>query len=150
MGLRLYNQPSSFFDDFFTDYRGSKPNLVNRSFKEAALTNISEDDQRYLLSVEAPGFKNEQLSIDYHDDILTIKGKKESEEKCDKETYHLIERRMNQFERSFKIPGVEDQKIEASFDHGVLKILMPKKRQEKAKKIKIGQGKSFGIHAKDD
>ncbi|MDH5414792.1 MAG: Hsp20/alpha crystallin family protein, partial [Flavobacteriaceae bacterium] len=69
---------------------------------------------------------------------LTLKGKREFEKETKKEDFHRIERSYGSFYRSFTLPNYVDQdKIEAKHDKGLLKITMPKRPELKPKKIKI-------------
>jgi HSP20 family protein len=76
------------------------------------------------------------------DGVLTIRGRKEAERKEENENYHLTERENGSFERSLRLPpNVDQSKIAASFDKGVLNIDMPKaaEAQSKTRQIPIGR-----------
>lgn len=140
--LRIYERPSfPVFEDFFGDfYRPFSEKISN--FHTPA--NISETKEHYLVSVEAPGFEKGELEIDYADGILNVSGEKEVNEKSKDDNYRLLERRLNNFKRSFRIADVNASKVEASYDSGILNIILPKKEAAKPKKISIGEGKNFG------
>lgn len=102
---------------------------------------ISETDKEMEITVELPGMTEKDVDLEIHNGVLTIKGeKKEEKEKKDK-TYHRMERTYGSFQRSFSLPPtVDEDKVEADFENGILTITLVKKRAEEPakKKIKIG------------
>jgi HSP20 family protein len=101
---------------------------------------VVEKDRAYELSAELPGLGEKDVEVKLADNVLTISGeKKEEKEEKDKD-YYRSERRYGSFQRAFELPpGVDQGKIEASFQKGVLKITLPKsvEAQSKEKKIPI-------------
>jgi HSP20 family protein len=103
-------------------------------------TDIDESDKDYTVSVELPGLDAEDVDLAVTDDMLTIKGEKKSEREEEEKGYHLTERSYGSFERSFRLPeAVDAGKIDATFDKGVLKIVLPKRPEalKKARKITV-------------
>lgn len=101
---------------------------------------VSEDDDAVVIKADLPGLEEKDLDVSWDDGILTIKGerKSESEEKDEKTKYHLIERSYGSFQRSLSLPAnVDDGKIRAKFENGVLEIEAPKKPETKKKSKKI-------------
>src|SRR5690606_15026177 len=75
--------------------------------------------------------------------ILTISGEKrqDREESDEKHRWHLSERRYGQFSRSFVLPrDVEQDNIEATFENGVLRVVIPKSERARRRKIEIRGG----------
>ena len=75
--------------------------------------------------------------------MLSLKGEKKSERDEKKETYHLVERSYGSFERSFRLPdSADDAQIKADFNKGVLRVVVPKRREavKAEKKIPVGKG----------
>lgn len=102
---------------------------------------VKESDHTVTISAELPGLAEDDVDVTVRNGMLTIKGEKSEEKKEDKENYHLTERRYGEFQRSFKIPdGVDESKIKAAFEKGVLTITMPKSKDggSQERKIKIG------------
>jgi HSP20 family protein len=105
-------------------------------------TDVAETDKGFRMTVELPGMDEKNVSISVADGVLTIRGRKEAERKEENENYHLTEREYGSFERSLRLPPTVDQsKIAASFDKGVLNIDMPKaaEAQSKTRQIPIGR-----------
>lgn len=106
-------------------------------------TDIDESDKEYTVSIELPGLDAGDIDLSVGDNMLTVKGEKKSEREEEEKGYHLAERSYGCFERSFRLPeGVDTEKIDASFDKGVLKITLPKhaEARKKARKISVKAG----------
>ncbi|NPA39745.1 MAG: Hsp20/alpha crystallin family protein [Thermodesulfobacteria bacterium] len=99
---------------------------------------VSETDDAVIVKVDVPGVKPEDMEISLVDNVLVIKGEKKREEEEKKENFYRMERFYGSFMRSIQLPcEVEVDKIEANYKDGVLKIILPKKPEEKKKVIKI-------------
>lgn len=102
--------------------------------------NISEADNEFTVTAELPGLSAKDVTVDYCDGVLTIRGEKEQEEtrKEDDRKYYRWERQFGSFQRSFPFPGGIDQsKIVAEFKDGVLTVHMPKAEEAKVKHQQI-------------
>ncbi|SFC59869.1 HSP20 family protein [Alkalibacterium subtropicum] len=119
-----------FFDDTFDQVLGE-----TGSFK----TDIIEDDKEYTVEAELPGMDKENIELDYHDNILSISGKQESETKEeDKErNYIRRERSTRSFSRQFLIRDVDEDNISARFNNGILEVKLPKKESDKPENKRI-------------
>ncbi len=149
-GLR--DEMNHLFDDFFTGFERRAPSLF-RHYEPGWLlgrhrgemvpaVDVAEDDKAVRLTAELPGMKEEDVEVVLRDDMLTVKGKKTSERKEEKETYHLTERRYGAFERTFRLPeAAQADKIDATFADGVLTVTVPKKAEARTaeKKIKVAK-----------
>jgi HSP20 family protein len=105
--------------------------------------NVEETKDELVLSAELPGMKEEDVSIELENNVLTISGEKSEErtEGDEERRYHVWERRYGAFQRSFTLPRtVRAETIRASFDGGILTIHMPKSEEAKTRKIAIGKG----------
>ena len=101
---------------------------------------IVEKDDALVATAELPGVTLKDLDITLEDGVLSIRGEKkeEKEEKTDSDRYHMWERRYGAFQRSFTLPqAVDAGKISASFENGVLTILLPKTEKAKVQGRKI-------------
>ena len=100
--------------------------------------NVTEDENFFHLEAETPGMKDNDIGIEVHNDVLTIKGHKENNSETEKEHYHIREFNSQSFERSFKLSDrVDTDKVSAKIDNGVLKVDLPKHEQIKPKKIEV-------------
>lgn len=99
---------------------------------------VSETPDAYIVRVELPGVKREDIEVTLQDDILTIKGKKERSEEHKSEEMHFAERVYGEFVRSLRIPSdVKTDAIEASYKDGVLEIRLSKDERKKPRRIEV-------------
>ena len=111
-----------------------------RTFTESWLpsVDISETKDNFVVKAELPGLEAKDVNVSISGDILTIKGEKKAEEEEKDEHYHRIERYSGSFQRVFQLPsGVIADKIEATFDKGVLKVTLPKVEEAQKKEIEV-------------
>lgn len=134
--LDFPNVPRSFsnlLDDFFNDVVASDSGRVY-----VPSLDVYETDAHYHIQLSLPGMKKEDINIDLQDRRLTITGERK-EEIDDKTTkYHVREMRCGSFERSIMLPNNIDQdKISARFEDGILKLDVEKKEKQVNKQIKV-------------
>lgn len=102
--------------------------------------NVAETKDEFTVTAELPGMKLENISVDFTDGMLTIRGEKidERTEKEDDKTYYMWERRFGTFQRTLPFPGgLDDKKIAAEFKDGVLTVHLPKAEAAKPKRQSI-------------
>lgn len=100
---------------------------------------IQETTDSYRLVAELPGLTKEDIDITLENNVLRLSGERKFEKDAKKEGYHRIERVYGTFARAFTLPSqVNHDKVEASFENGVLTISVPKAEQAKPRKIAIG------------
>ena len=94
---------------------------------------IYEKDNKYYIEMEVPGFKKEDIDISLKDGNLTVKAEKKmsNEEKDDDKKYLRKERSYMRTERSFNLGNIDEENIDASFENGVLNIVIPKAEENK-------------------
>lgn len=99
---------------------------------------VKEDDKAYHVTADLPGLNEKDVDVTFDDGLLTIRGEKKIERDEKKDTWHVVERSYGSFARQVSLPANIDQdKIEAAFDKGVLKITLPKQPAEQAAAKKI-------------
>jgi HSP20 family protein len=97
-------------------------------------SDIYETDSEYLIAIDLPAIDRGALQIDVDDNRLSVKGTRV----IDEPKQHRTERPRGKFLRTFSIPGSVDQgKIGAEYKDGVLQIRLPKRIEQKSKKIDI-------------
>lgn len=103
----------------------------------------TEDRQKYVLEASLPGFKPEDLQITAVGDTITIHVGKKEAKKEEKANYVRRERAETEMTRSVALPtAIDSDKIEAAYEHGILKLSIPKADQVKPRQINI-QTKEF-------
>ena len=108
----------------------------------APALDISERKDAYLVTVELPGIAADDLQITMEDGLLTIQGEREFAQESS-EQFHRVERRYGAFRRSITLPAqVQAEQIEATFDNGMLEIVVPKAEEAKPKRIQVRPGRA--------
>jgi HSP20 family protein len=103
---------------------------------------VIESEDAVKLKAELAGMKPEDIKIEVQDNVLTLSGERRFEEEVKEDKYYRIERRYGSFSRSIALPqDVDETKIEANYEGGVLEVVAPKREQVKPKKIEIGVSK---------
>jgi HSP20 family protein len=100
--------------------------------------NVAETDKALEVTADIPGVEAKDIDVQLKDGVLTIKGEKKFEKDEKQKDYHVVERSYGMFERAFTVPtDILADKVEASFDKGVLKVVLPKAPEAQAKVQKI-------------
>ncbi len=127
----LVRRPESIMDKFFEDFT---PTNLGRNL------DIYKKDNAYVVEVDLPGFKKEDITVDYHDDILTINASATEEENQDNEKdYVYRSRKSSSVTRRIRFEEIDHEGITGSFENGVLKLELPLAKEEvvEAKRIEI-------------
>ncbi len=133
----LQDRMSRLFEDAIHG-RAREKAETGDEFEQADWTpaaDIYESEANYLIAIDLPGIDRSTLSIDLDDDRLVVKGGRllEGEAKG-----HRRERPRGKFLRTFSLPGsVNQSEIVAEYKDGVLQIDLPKRKEQKAKRIEI-------------
>jgi len=107
----------------------------------APALDISERKDAYLVMAELPGIEPDDLQITMEDGLLTIQGERQFAQESSEQQFHRVERRYGAFRRAITLPAqVQADQIEASFDNGVLEIVVPKAEEAKPKRIQVRPG----------
>ena len=143
--LDFKRQMNSLFDDFFERPFGLSPFLgeTNLMSDFAPRLDISETEKEISISAELPGLEPEDIHISLDHNTLTFSGEKRAEKEEKGKRFHRVERSYGSFHRSIPLPDeVNEDKIDATFKRGVLKVKLPKTQaaQQKSKRITIKSG----------
>ena len=133
--LGLREEMNMLLGDFFSsDGRGDETTFV----RWAPRVDIAEENGNYELVADLPGLKKDDIKVEIHDNILTLRGEKKLDEEKKEKNYRLAERFYGEFVRAFTLPeNVNRDQIEAEFKDGVLKLTIPKTEQPKPKQIEV-------------
>ena len=114
---------SSMLDRFFNESVNSRGSMATFT----PHVDTSETEQNYEIEVSLPGLKKDDIQVDFHDGRLTITGERRFTDEKKSKKYHLIESQYGSFTRSFYLPDtINAEAIEADYDDGVLRIVVPK------------------------
>ena len=98
---------------------------------------VLETETAFVLKASIPGVSPDDVEITFQDDVMTIAGERKADETI-KADYHLCERHVGKFSRSLRFnTPVNSDNIEATYQHGVLTLNIPKAEAVKPKKIAI-------------
>ena len=101
---------------------------------------VYETKDEFIVELEVPGYREEELGIEVSDHTLTVKGEREEIKEETEKTYHLHERLEKKFERRFELPAKADTgKVKAIFKEGVLEVHAPKAKTAIPKKVPIAK-----------
>ena len=141
--LTLQNRMNSVFQDYTR--REGEADSMAAAF--APPVDIYEDTHKIVLTLEAPGLKQEQFDIQVENNTLTVRGERKFEAEQKEENYHRVERRYGSFYRAFTLPQtVNTEQVQASYDAGILRIELAKRAEARPKQIKVSVG-SKGVSA---
>ncbi|MGZ3794686.1 MAG: Hsp20/alpha crystallin family protein [Bdellovibrio sp.] len=131
-GSNLINQ----FEDFFNDFdRGLTSTAGKPAYDFLPPIDLQEDENAFLVTIDLPGMKKNEIKIDCTDNVLTISGERVRDLKGESK---YTERPYGTFLRTFTLPSqVDVNSIKAVFEDGVLKVSLPKSEESKARTIKI-------------
>jgi HSP20 family protein len=136
-GRHPFNQIQRRMNRLFEDFlqpEEEEGQIVNW----APRVDVTEHDDRYEVVVELPGLGKEEVKLELHNNILTISGEKKSESEKKERNLFVCERLFGSFRRSFQFPTqINQEKIDADFQNGVLTIKLPKVEEAKPKSIEI-------------
>jgi len=133
----LQNQMNRLFETALHGWPGeSNGTTGTTSWIPAA--DIYESDSELVVNLDLPGVDPKMVDLRVENNVLTIRGERQFEEKQNKENYHRVERSYGAFARSFTLStSVDPEKIRANYKAGVLSITLPKAEAAKPKRIQI-------------
>ncbi len=127
---------SNWIDEVFEDAL-NWPRINNSGFVPEL--NVYETATEFEVSVALPGMNKDDIKISFNSGVLTISGERKMESEDKEKRYHRIESRFGKFSRSLPLPKdvVNQDKISAKYENGVLNVIIPKVKEKAAKKIKV-------------
>ena len=128
----LYN-PFRDMDEFEKRFFASPFGFFENGVLDEFKTDVKDEGDRYELEADLPGFDKKDIHLDISGDVLTIRAERHSEheEKEKKGKYVRCERSYGAYSREFDLSGVQSDAITAKYHDGVLKLTLPKKKEDK-------------------
>ena len=135
MNLVTFN-PEQALDRFFdTDRFFGFPHAHGEQPTVLPKVNVIEKDEAFYLEAETPGMTQKDVSIEFHDGVLTLKGHREESSQSDERNYRIREFSKQSFSRNFRLSDqIDSENVVARMDQGILRVTLPKKEQTKPKK----------------
>ncbi len=125
------------FEDFDKNF-GELSQAFGQAKGFVPAIDVYQDKDSVTVETPLPGIDPEKVDISIENDVLTIKGESEQKKEVDEKEYYRKEVRAGSFFRSVALPThVIGDKAEASYDNGILKIVIPKAPESKPKTIKV-------------
>lgn len=132
---RIYRIFDQAFNDFVSPLTSSEE-VGERAWIPAV--DVLESEETLTVTAELPGMRKEDVDITLEDGVLKISGERHFEKDDERESYRRIERAYGRFSRAFTLPrNVDRSRVEAQFDNGLLRIVLPKSEDARARKIDI-------------
>lgn len=126
---------SNLIDDLFDG--DHLPSVFNSSFNHGLSlpkVNIKETKDDYFVEMAVPGFKKSDFNIDLDNHVLSISTEHKEENETNDENYTRREFGYSSFKRTFSLPeSIDDSKIKASYNDGILNVQLPKREEAKEK-----------------
>jgi len=133
----LQDRMNRLFEDANRNWKSDEP-ASTTTWSPAV--DIFETESEIVVKAEVPGMDRKDITLNLENNVLTLRGERRFLKETKEENYHRIERSYGGFSRAFSIPvTVDDEKIRADYQDGVLKIVLPKKEQLRPKQIKIAE-----------
>ena len=136
----IQNEMNRLFGTFFDEPgRGASTGQAVRRWIPAM--DLIETENDFILRADLPGLSEDDVNIEFEDNVLTISGERKAQHEERKDGYFRVERAFGSFSRALTLPeGVDPDKVQAHFDRGVLEVTVPKPEQRKPRKVTISAG----------
>jgi HSP20 family protein len=132
----IQERMNQIFEDALARSRGREEGLRTGMWTPAV--DIYENSDFVVVKAELPGVEKNHISVEVKEGILLLRGERKFEKEVKEESYHRIERSYGSFQRSFSLPvSVDQDRVTARFEDGVLEVKLPKKEMAKRKQIQV-------------
>ena len=135
-GNQLSGLPRTFFDDVFgRELFNWESNNFSTTSTTLPSVNIKETSENFEVEVAAPGLDKNDFKVTLDGNLLTISSEKQNQHTTDEENFTRREFSYQSFQRSFELPKnvVDEDKITARYENGLLHLSIPKKEEAKQK-----------------
>ena len=136
-GISTLPRFSSWFDNFFDNDLGTGFLSNFNTGITLPAVNIKEDADKFTLEIAVPGMKKSDFNVDVDNKVLSISSESRTETNEKEENYTRREFGYSSFKRTFTLPeSVNSEKIKATYNEGILAVMLPKKEEAKEKPAK--------------
>lgn len=124
--LTMQQEFNHLFDNFFR--RFDMIPAGDGQFQFAPRLNIAETEKDFQVTVELPGMDEKDIEVTLAHNLLTIQGEKKADKEEKDKNFYRHERNYGFFQRTIPLPSdlVDQQKVDAAFDKGILTVTLPK------------------------
>ncbi|MBW1796157.1 MAG: Hsp20/alpha crystallin family protein [Deltaproteobacteria bacterium] len=132
---RLRSEIDRLFGDFFT--RSPFGRFIEGVDYLPAI-DVSETGKEIVVHAEVPGMDAKDIDISVNQNRLTLRGERKHEHEEKGENFHRVERSYGAFSRTIELPAeIDNNKVEATYKKGILKVNLPKTKESAVKKIEV-------------
>ena len=138
MMIRTRNPYFRLVDDLLNDARPWLASGESEARGFGPALDVEENADAYIVHANLPGINQDDISVNIHDDVLTVSAETAAENRDETSKMLIRERRLGKFSRSLRFPTIVDgDAVEASFENGVLSITLPKAAHVKPRQIPV-------------
>ena len=138
MMIRTRNPYFRLVDELLNDARPWLAGGVSEARSFSLALDVEENADAFTVRANLPGISQEAISVNIHEDVLTISAETVAENRDENSKMLIRERRFGQFSRSLRFPtNVDGDAVNASFENGVLSITLPKADHVKPRQIPV-------------
>ena len=135
---RNHSPMATWFDRMFEEMMPDWPPLSSVTGSKVPALNLAENQKAYTVALEMPGIDPKDIEVEMIGNQLTVRAERKLDEGQKGQDFHRVEHYYGWFSRSLTLPeGVNADKVEASYDHGILTLTVPKVETTPARKISI-------------
>ena len=133
-----FSQLQESFDRMFNEFMNLRKTTGLQELGFSPSCEIAEEENNYILTFDLPGVKKDEVQVEADNDQLTIRAERKESKKMDTAKKYLSEVYYGTYSRTFTLPGpIDEKKIEAKFENGVLVVTVPKTESTKTKQIPV-------------
>jgi len=134
--VTLQDRMNRLFEDSLSRSKTTDQEMAMGAWTPAV--DIYETPEHVVLRADLPGIAEKDIDVRIENNVLVLRGERKFLKEAKEEDYHRIERSYGVFSRTFQLPGTIDQnKIQAVHQDGVLEVRLPKREDSKPRQVKI-------------
>ncbi len=138
LGELVNDEREDLFGSFFNGPDVFGISRISESAAWAPKMNISDNDNEVEVEVAVPGVDKKDIKVDISNNILTVSGERKTKQEHKEKNNYICEQSYGAFRRSVKLPfDLKADLSKASYDKGILKIILPKDKERKSKTLEI-------------
>lgn len=138
--FRDLSQIQDSFDRLLNDFVSLRKTNGLQDYSFSPTCEVDEEGNNYVMKFDLPGVPKELVKVEVDNDQLTVRAERKEERKSESKKKYFSEIYYGSYIRTFTLPGpVEDKKVDAKFDNGVLTVTISKTESTKAKQIPVHQ-----------
>lgn len=123
------------FDRLFSDLTS---NAGMPEVRSTVPVDVHETDDEVIVSASVPGVKPEEITVEVHNGVLTIRGESSEQRDETRGKWHVVERRVGTIARTVTLPApVDESSGDAKYEDGVLTVTFRKTTEQPGKKIQV-------------